>query len=138
MNKINSRDFAHSYVCGSRSMTLARFESMDDVHAFRRILHERSYTYFWIAMEKKRAFTVSSSNCQEPVESMSDITDLLKWTIGNQNVSATLFNDSAFAIENCKEMCLAVSLTDANRFRLDDVHCYIQHSVICRNNSLGK
>lgn len=117
-------------------MTLARFESMSDVHAFRRILHERSNIYHWIAMEKKRAFTFASSNCQEPLE--SDITNLFRWTIGNQNVSAKLFNDSAYAIQNCHEMCLALTLIYANRFRLDDVFCNYEYSVICRNNSLGK
>ena len=133
--KITKRpDEAQREVCGPQSMTFAKFYSMDDVFAYRRLLHERYINYPVVALQKKGQFSTTQASCKKTVTSFSEVANLTQWMVGDPHVTPAFFSDDSVHLSSCTEMCLFASIV-GNKFRMDDISCGSATYVICRKSS---
>ena len=123
-------DKAQSDVCGPQAMTFARFNSRDDVFAFKRLLHEHSYA--WFALQKKKEFHTIFTNCYKTGSSFAEIANLTQWTVGDPHVSPELFEGISFQINSCSEKCFFMKMISGNQFKIGDYPCGKTLPIICR------
>lgn len=135
MNIKKSINLAQQQVCGPRSQVVARFDSKDDVFAYRRLLHNHLELAFVLALQKNQSFTSTSTGCQKTMSSISDLANLTHWSVGEPHVASTVFSAESFIFDGCNQMCLSYQLISRNNFSIADVPCSTSYTVVCRNMS---
>lgn len=131
MNYHQTANDAHSEGCDAKSMTFARFYSMDDVFAFRRLL--LIHNMMSLSLKKKEQFSTALS-CKK-ITSAPDLAQHTYWSIGHPQVSAEFFADTTFAFNSCSDMCFQMVLVSGHIVELRDINCATLQFITCRNSS---
>lgn len=131
MNKKKKPTQAQSDVCGPNSMTLARLDSIENVFAYNRLLHEVDYLP-WLGMMKKERFTTTDAGCKTISFSYANVGLSMRWMIGDPQVSSEYFQNYTFEMNDCNENCAYIALLNNNQFRLNDGDCEFSTWIVCR------
>lgn len=122
-------------------MDLARFYSMDDVFAFRRLVHEKGALV--LGLQKRFHFinTAGRSSCYRVITSskFADFVYLTEWMNGNKYVSRRFFKNTVGMIRLCKTTCFYMTLDSTNKFIIKDLDCsYRRISIACYKRLKGE
>lgn len=122
-------------------MDLARFYSMDDVFAFRRLVHEKGALV--LGLKKRVSFRNidKRSACSRVITSskFADFVHLTEWMNGDKYVSPRFFKDTEGVIRFCKSSCFFMTLDSTNKFIIKDFRCSNRRkSIACYKRLQGE
>lgn len=120
-------------VCGPMAMTFDRYNSRDELYAFRRLVNDHNLR-IWMPIKKKESFSFSPFYSCKRIR-RANLPSVMEWTVGNSNFTMDFFSDEIFTITSCSNWCFVIKMSDGKIY-LSDYDCDKNDVwVVCRNSS---